>query len=58
MTDTEWLEVYDKMAEEIDDDILDDADERFKIGVEPGQRMSCNDEYYIYCAKRWVSRYE
>ncbi len=54
--DINWLEVYDKWAVHIHDDILDDADEKFNIGDEPGQTMDCTEEYFIYCAQRWMTR--
>jgi hypothetical protein len=51
---TDWLEYYDTIAEEIDDDILDDADEKFSIG----QSMDIPDEYYIYCAQVYKERHQ
>jgi len=56
MTDQEWLVEYDKWAPHIHDDILDEADERFDIGVNPGQTMSIPDAYYIWVAQRWITR--
>ena len=53
---TDWLAEYDKWAEHIHDDILDEADEKFNIGNETGQTMSIPDEYYIWVAQRWITR--
>ena len=53
---TDWLAEYDKWAEHIHDDILDEADEKFNIGDEPGQTMSIPDEYYIWVAQTWITR--
>ena len=50
MTDNELLNLYDDIAEEIDDEILDEADELFSIESDtPGALIP--DEYYIWCAK-------
>ena len=55
MTDQEYLEYYDTIAEEVDDSILDDADEVFNIGIEEGQTMDIPVTYYIWVAKRHLS---
>ena len=47
MTDNELLNLYDTIAETIDDEILDEADELF--GVDGEEEPS--DEYFIWCAK-------
>jgi len=52
MTDQEYLNYYDTIAEEVDDGILDEADELFNIGVDEGQGLSIPDAYYIFVAKR------
>ena len=52
MTDKEYLDYYDTIAEEVDDEILDEADEMFDIGLEPGQTMDIPVTYYIFVAKR------
>ena len=52
MTDKEYLDYYDTIAEEVDDEILDEADELFDIGLEPGQTMDIPVTYYIFVAKR------
>ena len=51
MTDTELLALYDTIAEEVDDQILDDADDLFNIGEEPGCTLDIPEAYYIYVAK-------
>ena len=55
MTNEEWLAEYDKWAGDIPDDILDEADERFNIGEEPGQTMSVPDEYYVWAIQRFAA---
>ena len=52
MTDNELLSLYDTIAEEIDDEILDEADELF--GVDGEEEPS--DEYFIWCAKTHLAR--
>ena len=49
----DWLELYDTIAEDIDDDILDDADEKFNIT----EGTVVPDDYYIYCAQVYNERY-
>ena len=56
MTTEQWLQEYDKWAGDIDDDILDEADERFNIGEEPGQTMSIPDEYYVWAIRTFAER--
>lgn len=55
---TDWLDYYDCIAEKIDDDILDDADEKFNIGISIGQTMDIPDDYYIYCAQVYKERHQ
>jgi len=55
MTDQEYLDYYDTIAEEVDDEILDDADDMFNIGIEEGQTMDIPVTYYIWVAKRHLS---
>jgi hypothetical protein len=52
----DWLKYYDTIAEKIDDDILDDADERFNIGI--SESLNIPDEYYIYCAQVYKERHQ
>jgi hypothetical protein len=51
---TDWLKYYDTIAEEIDDDILDDADDKFNISI----GVNIPDEYYIYCAQVYKERHQ
>ena len=53
MTDNELLNLYDDIAEEIDDEILDEADELFNISE---TNMSIPDEYFIWCAKTHLEK--
>lgn len=55
----EWLEYYDAIAEEIDDDILDYCDEEFGITVEWIQSMDHDlpDDYYIMAARMYKGRH-
>ena len=48
MTDTELLALYDEIAEYVDDEILDEADELFEIDED----TDIPDEYYIFIAKK------
>ncbi len=50
MTNQEYLDYYDTIAEEVDDEILDEADELFNIGDGVGQTMSIPEAYYIWVA--------
>ena len=52
MTDNELLNLYDTIAETIDDEILDEADELF--GVDDEEEPS--DEYFIWCAKAHLAQ--
>ncbi len=52
----DWLDYYDTVAEEIDDDILDEADDLFDIGIEAGQTLEIPDEYFIWCGKTYHER--
>ncbi len=52
MTNEELLDIYDDIAEEIDDEILDEADELFGI-VDP---QEIPDEYFIWCAKTHLEK--
>ena len=52
MTNTEYLDLYDEIAETIDDEILDEADEMF--GVDGEEEPS--DEYFIWCAKKHLEQ--
>ena len=55
MTDNELLNIYDDIAEEIDDEILDEADELFSIESDtPGALIP--DEYFIWCAKTHLEK--
>ena len=50
MTDNELLSLYDSIAPEVADEILDEADELFSIDSDtPGALIP--DEYYIWVAK-------
>ena len=57
MTDQELLNFYDTIAETVDDEILDEADEMFNIGDGPGLTMSIPENYYIWVAKEHLDRY-
>ena len=59
MTETmDWLEFYNRVAEDIDDDILDEADELFGLDdLEEVDSDDIPDEYYIYCASTYYSRH-
>ena len=50
-TNKEWLDYYDTIAEEVDDEILDQADEKFNIGIDDGQGLDIPEDYYIFVAK-------
>ena len=54
MTDyeTSLLSLYDEIAEEIDDEILDEADELFEIADDE----DIPDEYYIWCAQKYCDK--
>ena len=54
-----WLEYYDEIAEEIDDDILDHCDEEFGITLEWLQSMEHDlpDGYYIMAARMHKGRH-
>ena len=56
MTTEQWLAEYDKWAGDIPDEILDEADEMFNIGEEPGQTMSIPDEYYVWAIRTFAER--
>jgi hypothetical protein len=47
-----WLAYYDEIAEVIDDEILDQCDELFNIGISTGQSLDLPDEYFITAAKK------
>ena len=53
MTDTELLALYDTIAEEVDDEILDEADELFDISE---TNMSIPESYYIWVARTHLER--
>ena len=53
MTNEELLDIYDSIAEEIDDEILDEADELFNISE---TNMNIPDEYFIWCAKTHLEK--
>lgn len=48
----DWLAYYDTVAEEIDDGILDEADEQFGIGISEGETLVIPDAYYIWVAQK------
>ena len=57
MTDSELLDLYDEIAEYVDDEILDEADELFAIDSDtPGALIP--DEYYIFIAKKHLELHE
>ena len=54
----DWLEFYNRVAEDMDDDILDEADELFGLDlVEEINPKDIPDEYYIYCASAYYDRH-
>ena len=54
MTDQELLDLYDEIAETVDDEILDEADELF--GIDDEEEPS--DEYFIWVAKKHIELHE
>ena len=55
MTDKELLNYYDEIAEDVDDEILDEADEKFAIDSDtPGALIP--EEYYIFVAKKMIEK--
>ena len=50
MTDEELLTYYDEIAEVVDDEILDEADELF--GIDDEEEPS--DEYFIWVAQKYL----
>ena len=53
----DWLGYYDTVAEEIDDEILDEADERWCVwALDPLDPNLLPDSYYIWCAQQHYNR--
>ena len=52
MSDSYLLKLYDKIAEYVDDEILDEADELFAIDDTPG--VIIPDEYYIWVSRKYL----
>ena len=48
----DWLKYYDNIAETVDDEILDLADEKFNIGIDEGQGLDIPEAYYIWVAQK------
>ena len=55
MTDTELLALYDEIAEFVDDEILDEADELFNIDE---NNLTIPETYYIWVAKKYLEMHE
>ena len=56
-TNEEWIAYYDKHAEVIDDDILDDCDEQFGIDVDTLESATdLPDAYLITAARAYAAR--
>ena len=55
MTDTELLALYDEIAEFVDDEILDEADELFNIDE---NNLTIPETYYIWVAKKHLEQVE
>ena len=51
-----WLEYYDTIAEEIDDDILDQVDEMYNVDLLVAVDITLPDAYYITAAKLYKAR--
>jgi len=47
-----WLAYYDEVAEIIDDEILDQCDELFNIGISDGETLELPEAYFITAAKK------
>ena len=55
MTDNELLNLYDDIANDVDDEILDKADELFAVDDDtPGAWIP--DEYFIWVAKTHLEK--
>lgn len=52
MTDSALLNLYDEIAEIVDDEILDEADELFGIDED----SDIPDEYYIFVARKHLEQ--
>ncbi len=48
-----WLAYYDEIAEIIDDEILDEADEQYDVDYLLEVGVELPDEYFITCAKKY-----
>ena len=51
-----WLEYYDEIAEEIDDDILDYCDEKYNVDLLVAVDITLPDAYYITAAQLYKAR--
>ena len=56
-SDKQWLAYYDEIAEEIDDDILDQVDEMFNVDLLIAVDVALPDAYYITAAKFYKGRH-
>jgi hypothetical protein len=54
MTDQQWLDYYDQIAEIIDDEILDLMDDKYDISE---NNLSLPDQYFIDSAKMYANGY-
>ena len=54
MTDQQWLDYYDQIAEIIDDEILDLMDDKYDISE---NNLSLPDQYFIDAAKMYANGY-
>jgi len=52
-----WLEYYDTIAEEIDDDILDYCDEKYNVDVLIAMDVELPDAYYVTAAQLFKARH-
>ena len=51
-----WLEYYDEIAEEIDDDILDQVDAMYTVDLLVAVDITLPDAYYITAAQLYKAR--
>lgn len=52
-----WLEYYDEVAEEIDDDILDYCDEKYNVDLLIAVDVELPDAYYVTAAQLYKARH-
>ncbi len=52
-----WLEYYDEVANEIDDDILDYCDEKYNVDLLISVDVMLPDAYYVTAAQLYKARH-